>query len=676
LKKVSIVPVYISGSGKESIGSVADSYEFGKGRVTSVCGNGILETGETCDDGNNVNGDGCSNTCQMENDEPVCGNGILETGETCDDGNTVSGDGCSSICQTEITSCDLTSAVWSTTNVVEGTNVNLNVYGTNCNGKTISFVVKEDDLVGSNDVNINPVNVVFSGSATGTWTAEYQTDISGDPEYYFIATVVGETENIESGKSDTELLHVSESVTEDLVLHRPETLSFSGTNYEEIAHEDAFLIDDGTVAFWFNAENVNAVQGLLSKDSTGYDTGGHLSISIESGKIEGRLQGTTGDNYVLTTTTLTSNNWHHIALIFGSDGLKLYLDGDLEDSNSYTGGLGTTSGGSGNFEPIVIGAASWNSDDLSATPVTYHFSGEIKDVRVYNKILTEAEIALLALVENGCGDGTCDPGEDCNTCSSDCGVCPPNGDYPNEPSGFTTIVEDGLTALPGEPTWLLGNSNGFMTIVSDNTAPVSGPNVVEIRYPINFAVGSAPAAFYYNDEFDQDYEEFYSSVHIKLNGSDWESPPSNNKLWYVIWGAPGPTGGKFGFMGLSTPVGVGSIDETLIYKYSVQGVDAANYWQEEGAPGASSYRVGEWLQLEVYMNHSDVDVANGVLKVWGNGELKIHATDLETRKTGFTRGFWDWEFTPVYGGTHPTFEKTRDDHMRLDHVYLSGKGSL
>lgn len=33
---------------------------------------------------------------------PVCGNSIVETGETCDDGNTDSGDGCSSTCQTEV----------------------------------------------------------------------------------------------------------------------------------------------------------------------------------------------------------------------------------------------------------------------------------------------------------------------------------------------------------------------------------------------------------------------------------------------------------------------------------------------------------------------------------------------------------------------------------------------
>jgi len=61
-----------------------------------VCGNGVLEDGEGCDDGNVVNHDGCSAVCQVE--VPVCGNGIVETGEECDDGNTTSGDGCSSAC--------------------------------------------------------------------------------------------------------------------------------------------------------------------------------------------------------------------------------------------------------------------------------------------------------------------------------------------------------------------------------------------------------------------------------------------------------------------------------------------------------------------------------------------------------------------------------------------------
>ncbi len=76
-----------------------------------VCGDGLLAAGEACDDGNTVSNDGCSATCVIEDGfvcivpgEPcrrftVCGNGILEAGEICDDGNTVSGDGCSHDCQ-------------------------------------------------------------------------------------------------------------------------------------------------------------------------------------------------------------------------------------------------------------------------------------------------------------------------------------------------------------------------------------------------------------------------------------------------------------------------------------------------------------------------------------------------------------------------------------------------
>ena len=56
------------------------------GDCSKWCGNGVVDDNdfvtETCDDSNEVSGDGCSSTCQSE--VPVCGNGILETGETCD----------------------------------------------------------------------------------------------------------------------------------------------------------------------------------------------------------------------------------------------------------------------------------------------------------------------------------------------------------------------------------------------------------------------------------------------------------------------------------------------------------------------------------------------------------------------------------------------------------------
>jgi cysteine-rich repeat protein len=58
------------------------------------CGDGMLDEGETCDDGNNAVGDGCRPDCTAE----VCGDGIVDTpGEACDDGGNPVGccsDGC------------------------------------------------------------------------------------------------------------------------------------------------------------------------------------------------------------------------------------------------------------------------------------------------------------------------------------------------------------------------------------------------------------------------------------------------------------------------------------------------------------------------------------------------------------------------------------------------------
>ena len=81
--------------------------------MTAVCGDGVIEPPEQCDDGNTKSGDGCSASCTIEPfyDCPmagkpckytvVCGDGKVQGTEQCDDGNTTSGDGCSSTCQVE-----------------------------------------------------------------------------------------------------------------------------------------------------------------------------------------------------------------------------------------------------------------------------------------------------------------------------------------------------------------------------------------------------------------------------------------------------------------------------------------------------------------------------------------------------------------------------------------------
>ena len=84
---------------------------------TTSCGNGIVEAPETCDDLNQIDGDGCSKYCLIEDGfictlqqaqgpsicTPICGDGKFFgiSGEECDDHNFTPGDGCDSECKIE-----------------------------------------------------------------------------------------------------------------------------------------------------------------------------------------------------------------------------------------------------------------------------------------------------------------------------------------------------------------------------------------------------------------------------------------------------------------------------------------------------------------------------------------------------------------------------------------------
>lgn len=82
----------IEGPGGNACGNDADCF--------AVCGNGVRELGEACDDGaqnTDTMPDGCRTSCAF----PTCGDGVTDAGEQCDDGNHTSGDQCSSSCRWE-----------------------------------------------------------------------------------------------------------------------------------------------------------------------------------------------------------------------------------------------------------------------------------------------------------------------------------------------------------------------------------------------------------------------------------------------------------------------------------------------------------------------------------------------------------------------------------------------
>ena len=65
------------------------------GTDAPICGDGVLDPGEACDDGNDADDDACLSTCELA----TCGDGVVWAGvEACDDGNLVDHDACLATC--------------------------------------------------------------------------------------------------------------------------------------------------------------------------------------------------------------------------------------------------------------------------------------------------------------------------------------------------------------------------------------------------------------------------------------------------------------------------------------------------------------------------------------------------------------------------------------------------
>ena len=218
--------------------------------ASSQCDDGIGCTNNVCLGGtctypvisSCTNGDGCCPSgCNAVNDDfcsAVCSNGVIEGIEVCDCGldqvctlaegancETFLGAGavgtlrCTNSCSTYNSSecippCNLTAAYWNPTSAVSGDSVSIVVEGSNCDGKTINFEIRKENLIGTTYV-ATPTDSVFLGaSVTKVWTAI--APFSGDttPTYYFLADVSDGSDNFDSRDNSNGRLDVIEPVVE------------------------------------------------------------------------------------------------------------------------------------------------------------------------------------------------------------------------------------------------------------------------------------------------------------------------------------------------------------------------------------------------------------------------------------------------------------------------------
>ena len=162
-------------------------------------------------------------------------------------------------------------------------------------------------------------------------------------------------------------------------------------------------LSEGSISLFFNTDDVDfssdsnkGATTLLSRDASGYRTGGLFSLWVtDSGAVELRQKsGSTSHTVMSASNLIQQNQWYHLVYTWGSDGINLYLDETKIASNSsYTGGF------TANGIDMAVGANAWtydpNSGSSRLSQLSDFFNGSIDELAIFDEQLGVAQIELL-----------------------------------------------------------------------------------------------------------------------------------------------------------------------------------------------------------------------------------------------------------------------------------------
>lgn len=163
--------------------------------------------------------------------------------------------------------------------------------------------------------------------------------------------------------------------------------SFDGSAEVELAQDSVLSPSDEsrTVSAWIRPTNIidsNVVYGRSHSDS---GAGESLRSSSSSDKVSYVIGDGSNRNEVSSTKTLSDKVWYHIVgLRDTSDSeMRIYIDGTLDNTNEFST-LANMDNAGGLGGPYFISELQGGYDQ--------HWIGDIQDLRVYNRALTDPEI--------------------------------------------------------------------------------------------------------------------------------------------------------------------------------------------------------------------------------------------------------------------------------------------
>lgn len=178
-------------------------------------------------------------------------------------------------------------------------------------------------------------------------------------------------------------------------------------DYIEIPHDPTYDLDSATLRIDVTVSDLDATarQAIFSRDSSGLDGGGHLTLWVEDdGALELRWQSDSTSYYVTAPAgTITEGVAHeiHVTLDAEAQSIGIHVDGAQVGEGTH---IPVTL--SGNAEPWVLGTNQWVSGDGVADNLTDHLNGAIGHFEILDGAWTPAELAQGDDYDGGAGNDT------------------------------------------------------------------------------------------------------------------------------------------------------------------------------------------------------------------------------------------------------------------------------
>jgi hypothetical protein len=134
-------------------------------------------------------------------------------------------------------------------------------------------------------------------------------------------------------------------------------------------------VKPSTGGYFLSKMRANGARNVFGYQASWHSIYKYFSFVVEQSYIMNTIVSTPNDS-------APAGSWYHVSYVYQNRSMKIYLNGQLSASGTFTGSTGTTSPD----KNMTIGVRSYDSI------FEMYFGGTLDDIRIYNRALTDTEV--------------------------------------------------------------------------------------------------------------------------------------------------------------------------------------------------------------------------------------------------------------------------------------------